>query len=67
MLTKRIKKNKEVITVQKLGEEVNKIQRIITDVKNTNTVIDNTLISQGNVAVDYKNFSLLSITSAKEL
>ena len=58
---------KKIDEVLKIKEKVDVGQKIIGEVDTLNKVISDTLYIKDNVAVDLKNFSLISITAPKDI
>lgn len=66
--SKNSKKNiGRIEKVEKTVEKIDTIRETIGKVDSTNKVISDTLYIKDNIAVDIKNFSLMSIPSSKEL
>jgi len=63
-LKKDIKKINEVF---KIKGKIDVGQKIIGEVDTLNKIISDTLYIKDNVAVDLKNFSLISITTSKDI
>jgi len=66
--SKNSKKNiRRIEKVEKTVEKIDTVRETIGKVDSTNKVISDTLYIKDNVAVDLKNFSLMSIPNSKEL
>jgi hypothetical protein len=63
-LKKDVKKINEVL---KIKGKIDVGQKIIGEVDTLNKIISDTLYIKDNVAVDLKNFSLISITTSKDI
>lgn len=65
---KTIKKySTRVKKMAKIRERVEVTKNITKEVDSVNKIISNTLYLRNNLAVDMKNFSLISVTSKEDL
>ncbi len=62
----KTKKNK-VRKILKTDEKIEKVQKLANSVESLNRIISETLYIQKGIAIDIKNFTLMSVPNAKEL
>lgn len=67
ILSKKSANSRRIASANKVAGQVKETEQTIGEVESVRKVISDTLYIRGNIAVDMKNFSLLSITSPKEL
>ena len=59
--------SKRITKVSKLTEKIEATQKTAEKVESVNKIISDTIYIRDNIAIDLKNFSLISIPSSKEL
>lgn len=67
ILNKKSASSGRIASTSKIAERVKVTEQTVGEVESVRKVISDTLFVRGNIAVDMKNFSLLSVTSPKEL
>lgn len=67
MAKKTYGKVERIERVEKMGRIVDNIQKVVGDVDNITKIISSTLYIRGNIAVDLKNYSLISVSNPKDI
>lgn len=65
-MNKKAKKN-QINKILKTSKKVKKVQGLTREVESLNKIISDTLYIQKGIAVDIKNFTLMSLPDDKEL